>query len=312
LIPYHPIIQHLPAITTYHVDVLRLDLIDAEVSGNKWFKLKRNIEKALAGNFETIVTFGGAFSNHIAATSAACKKYKIRSVGIIRGEETLPLNPTLLAARENGMHLHFVKRDLYSQKWEDQFKEMIEATYGRHYLIPEGGNNREGVLGCTEILNDACDHDFIFCACGTATTYAGLLASSKPHQAVIGISVLKGKNTLPEEAEKLLKSIGSQKITVDGNEKLNEPLLMDSCITNRYCFKGYAGFDAEVVKFKYQFENAHQIPLDYVYNDKLVYAVFDLMEKKKFKPGARILMVHGGGLQGNNGFERRYQLKPTL
>jgi 1-aminocyclopropane-1-carboxylate deaminase len=293
--------------------MLRLDQLDKDVSGNKWFKLKYNLEQALKQSHTTVLTFGGAFSNHIAATAAACKKYKLKSVGIIRGEEDQKGNPTLKTAIENGMELHFVSREEYSKKSELQFKEDLLSKFGDHYLIPEGGNNAEGVLGCMEILKPDWKYDYIVCACGTGTTYAGIAASTAKDQIVLGIGTLKGENKLPVETEGLLRSIFTDKeIAVAGNAEINAEFIRTNCITNNYCFSGYAKFDKELVEFKNQFEKKFEIVLDYVYTNKLAYAVFDLVAKRKFRSGSKILMIHSGGLQGNAGFENRYHLIPNL
>lgn len=313
MITYDPIIQKLNSgLFTEHnlsVDVLRLDLIHPEISGNKWFKLKRNLQKAKAENFKTIITFGGAFSNHIAATAAACKLEGFYSVGIIRGEETENLNPTLLKAKENGMLLRFVDRETYSKKTEEPFKNELTKIFGEHYLIPEGGNNEEGILGCTEILKPEWDHDIIFCACGTAATYAGIIAGSRSDQIVVGISVLKGENTLVKDAlEQLHFVFPSKNFSLSGNEALNKNIISESCITNNYCFNGYAKLDKQLIAFKNQFEKEFTIPLDFIYTNKLFYAVFDFIKQNKIKPNSKILIIHCGGLQGNKGFEDRYQL----
>ena len=313
MIRYDPIIQKLNSgLFTEHnlsVEVLRLDLIHPEISGNKWFKLKRNLQKAKAENFKTIITFGGAFSNHIAATAAACKLEGFNSVGIIRGEESEILNPTLLKAKENGMLLHFVDRETYSKKTDEQFKNELTKIFGEHYLIPEGGNNEEGILGCTEILKPERDHDIIFCACGTAATYAGILAGSRSDQVVVGISLLKGENTLVKDAlDQLHFVFPSKNFSLSGNEALNKNIISESCITNNYCFNGYAKLDKQLIAFKHQFEKEFTIPLDYIYTNKLFYAVFDLIKQNKIKPNSKILIIHCGGLQGNKGFEDRYQL----
>lgn len=291
--------------------MLRLDLIDPEISGNKWFKLQHNLNKAIAGNFDTIITFGGAFSNHIAATAAACKRYQLKAIAIIRGEEQLPLNTTLAKARENGMQLHFVSRQLYSQKTSEAFNAYLLNNFGRHYLIPEGGNNAAGIIGCKDIVKQQWDYDYILCACGTGTTFAGLVAAAKPGQTVIGISVLKGENKLPQETADMLRVAG---ITIDlqqsisGNEALEQPFINRHCIINTYCFSGYAKCDKQLLDFKNNFEAAHNLPLDHVYTAKLFYAVTDLLKQQKLKPGSGILVVHSGGLQGNKGFEERYAL----
>ncbi len=288
------------------MEVLRLDLLHPEVSGNKWFKLKLNLEKARAKKIKTVITFGGAFSNHIAATAAACRIAGLNAVGIIRGEETAELNSTLNKAKSNGMKLHFADRITYSQKENQAFKNFLNDTFGPHLLIPEGGNNKEGVLGCTEILKPDWNYNHVLCACGTGTTYAGIVGSSAPSMVVTGINVLKGKNDLPAQSENMISRVFNKDIKIAGNSELENSTLENSCITNNYCFKGYAKFDTSLIEFKNRFESLHQIPLDHVYTSKLFYALFDLAGKKKFSPDSRILVIHSGGLQGNEGFESRF------
>ncbi|MDO9000824.1 MAG: pyridoxal-phosphate dependent enzyme [Bacteroidota bacterium] len=316
-INYNPIIQKLSSSLFEEqnllVDVLRLDLIHPEISGNKWFKLKLNLEKAKALNFKTVITFGGAFSNHIAATASACKLEGINCIGIIRGEESQNLNSTLLKAKQDGMLLHFVDRGTYSKKTEVSFANYLLKTFGDYYLIPEGGNNDEGVLGCAEILKTEWDYDFIFIACGTAATYAGVLASAKTNQTVVGINVLKGENLLVNDALNKLQSIfTTKKFVINGNEELEKLQIENSCITNNYCFNGYANLTNELIEFKNKFEKEFNIPLDYIYTNKLFYAVFDIINKNKIRPNSKVLIIHSGGLQGNKGFEERYHLMPTL
>lgn len=312
MIVHDPIIEPVLLQAGYQTDVLRLDQLHPEISGNKWFKLKYNLEKAIAGHFDTIITFGGAFSNHIAATAAACKFYNVKSVAVIRGDEMQALNATLTRAKDNGMELYFVSREIYSQKNNAEFKQHLQEKFGNHYLIPEGGNNTEGVLGCSEILKPEWEYDYVFCACGTATTFAGLVASAKPGQKIIGISVLKGENKLPNDAAEIIQSVLKNDVIILGNEALNDLHLNNHSIINNYCFSGYAKFDKHLVDFKIEFEAKHKFPLDHVYTAKLFYAVTDLLKLKKIKAGSKLLIIHSGGLQGNAGFEERYHLMPTL
>jgi len=313
LIFYEPIIQNLKCDSFYEIDVLRLDLIHKEISGNKWFKLKRNLAKARIENHDTVITFGGAFSNHIAATASACKQYGLNSVGIVRGEEKDSSNFTLSEAEKNGMRLEFVSRELYREKNNESFQKHLQEKFGRHYLIPEGGNNEEGVLGCTEIIRPDWNYDYIFCACGTATTYAGIVAGKKESQKIIGISVLKGENKLPEEAEIILSAISKNEIIgIGGNEVLEKEFVDEDCILNTYAFKGYAKMDLELIDFKNEFEAQYKIPLDHIYTTKLFYGVFDLISNNKLRSRSKILAIHSGGLQGNKGFEDLYQLTPNL
>lgn len=312
MLHYQPIIQNITINNNYDVDVLRLDLIHSEISGNKWFKLKRNVTKALEQNHTTIITFGGAYSNHIAATAAYCKNIGIKCIGIIRGEASSINNSTLTFAKQQGMELHFVSRELYLQKNDSEMNDYLLTRFGKHYLIPEGGNNVEGVLGCKDILTQMSNntYDYILCNCGTGATYAGLLLASNKSQIIIGINVLKGENTIPQEVLHQLKNVvPNNNLIIEGNEALNSANINTHCITNNYSFSGYAGFDEKLIAFKKQFEQQFLIPLDYIYTNKLFYATFDLMSQHKFKQHAKVLVVHSGGLQGNIGFENRYQSK---
>ena len=311
MITYQPILQKLNAkLFDEHqlsVEVLRLDLLDPEISGNKWFKLKHNLQTAKDNNFKTILTFGGAFSNHIAATATACQLSGLKAIAVIRGEERDVLNPTLLKAKQNGMHLHFVDRENYSKKDSPEFKNHLHGLFGEFYLIPEGGNNRYGVIGCSEILSPDWQHDYIFCAVGTGTTFAGILLSAQPTQKVMGISVLKGENQLPAQVQKQLDSVAKNNhLIIGGNEQIQANVITKSCITNLFAFKGYARYDPFLVAFKNEFEAQHQIPLDHVYTNKLFYGVFELIKQSKIKAGSKCLIIHSGGLQGNTGFEARF------
>jgi 1-aminocyclopropane-1-carboxylate deaminase len=311
LIHYTPIIQNLKNEHSHQLDILRLDLIDSEISGNKWFKLKKNLEKAIFESKKLIITHGGAFSNHIAATAAACKKYNLKCVGVIRGDETDELNSTLSLAKENGMMLYFVNRETYAKKNTEEFKKHLQEKFGEYYLIPEGGNNEEGVKGCFEIVKREWDYDYVVCACGTATTYAGILASKKENQIIIGISVLKGENKLPSETQALLQKITLNKTSIiSNNQALQKETLEENCILNSYSFNGYAKFNQQLVDFKNNFENTYGIILDHIYTTKLLFGIYDLINQKKLRPNTSILVIHSGGLQGNDAFDQRYHLSP--
>lgn len=288
--------------------MLRLDLIDPEISGNKWFKLKYNLEQARLQGINTILTFGGAFSNHIAATAATCKRFGLQSVGVIRGEEST--NPTLIEAKKNGMKLHFVSREQYTRKEEVDFQAQLQMRFGDCLIIPEGGSNSEGMKGCMEILPPNLDYDYIFCACGTGATYSGLFRAKASKSKLIGISVLKGENKMPQEVERLLHSFGTgTAVKIYGNEVLQKEIIQEDCILNSYAFKGYARYEAQLVDLKKEFESIYKIPLDYVYTNKLMFGVFDLVKQKKLPSGSKLLIIHSGGLQGNKGFEELYDLR---
>ena len=282
---YEPHIQKLNSVLfdqkKVSVSVLRLDLIHPEVGGNKWFKLKYNLAEAKKQNHETILTFGGAFSNHIHATAAACKLAGLKSIGVIKGEESSQSNSTLSFAKTNEMQLYFVSREDYKLKNDTSFINGLKEQFGNFYLIPEGGNNSLGVKGCEEILYGVPDFDIAFCACGTATTFEGLSRKLKPHQKLIGISVLKGNGEMTEQHPEIITD---------------------------YHFGGYAKHTQELLDFKKQFEKENDIPLDYVYTSKLFFAVHAVIAKDKIPANTKILIIHTGGLQGNSGYEKRMNL----
>lgn len=290
-----PVIQTI-SLQKRPVDVLRLDLIHPHYGGNKIFKLKYNIESARKEAKEGIVTFGGAHSNHIFATAAYCMEKKLKCAGIIRGEEMQ--TPTITAAREFGMELQFVSRTEYNRVKNSSLPELFPG----YFHVPEGGNNAEGVKGCSEILNGLdFTYDRIFCACGTAATFSGLSISAGQGTKVTGISVLKGQNSLIEEANKWMRAFN--KGTLPVAESLDY-----SSVLGQYHLGGYAAFSDELVSFKRWFERQCAVPLDHVYTAKLFYAVHDLIKNKKLE-GEKILVIHSGGLQGNAAFEKRYGLR---
>lgn len=284
MIDYTPIINQIEY-NGYQIGILRLDLIHPEISGNKWFKLKYNFEQAKKENKTTIITFGGAFSNHIAATAAACKLNGLNSIGIIRGEDTSTNNPTLSFAKEQGMELLFVNRTEYSQKNDNGYLQRLRYMYPEAYIFPEGGDNRLGQKGCEEILTEeTAKYSSIFCASGTGTTYKGIAKSLLPHQKLMIVNALKFEGITNEPQTEFL---------------------------NNYHFGGYAKHTQELLDFKLWFEKTYSIELDYVYTSKSFYAAFDLMKQNKLDKQKDILIIHCGGLQGNKGYEGRYNLNPN-
>lgn len=266
--------------------IKREDLIDPFVSGNKFRKLKYNISQALQRKETSLLTFGGAYSNHIAATAAAGKKYGLKTIGIIRGEElgldiekTLLTNETLKFAAGHGMQLHFISRDSYKTKENSEFILNLKNKFGDFYLLPEGGTNDLAVRGCEEILNqDDKEFDFICCAIGTGGTIAGIINSSNKSQEVVGFPALKG-NWLSSEIKKYTK-------------KSNWNL-----VTN-YHFGGYAKVNAELIHFINLFFEKYEIKLDPIYTGKMLFGIIEMIENSKFPQNSRILAVHTGGLQG--------------
>lgn len=269
--------------------IKRLDLVHPAISGNKFFKLKYNLEKAKSEGKNKILTFGGAFSNHIYATAKAAKAENVTSIGIIRGERTEPLNETLRHASELGMQLHFIDRNTYRNKTDPEFLADLQSKFGDFYLIPEGGTNEVAIIGTQEIL-DMDDQQFshICTSIGTGGTFAGLYSSLSQQQKLLGYSSLKGEFMLQEIAGLIekhqLNSRGSYEI-----------------FTN-YNFGGYAKYKQELIDFMWWFYENFEIILDPIYTGKMAFGIWDLIEKDYFPRDSKILMIHSGGLQGNVGF----------
>ena len=267
--------------------IKREDLLHPEVSGNKFRKLKYNIAEALASNASKVLTFGGAYSNHIAATAAACRIAGLEAIGVIRGEEIIEKyleNPTLRKAAKDGMSFDFVTRADYRRKEEQAFIEELKVKFGDFYLVPEGGTNRLAIQGTREILTAAdSDFDFVCTAVGTGGTIAGIIESAQPHQVVVGFPALKG--------EFLEKDIC--KFVTRDNWKL----------IHAYTFGGYGKFTKELLAFIQHFKQTTGILLDPVYTGKMLYGIIEEIKKGSFPAGAKILAIHTGGLQGwNNHF----------
>lgn len=270
------------------VDVLRLDLVHPVVSGNKIFKLKYYLEEATLQKKKTIITFGGAYSNHIIASAAACSMQGMRSVGIIRGEEPKKLSHTLAAARENGMELFFLGRKDYLNKILPQ--EILEKyEKDEIYIIPEGGFGPNGMKGAQDILAETktSSYTHIIAACGTGTMLAGLINAAAPGQHIIGVSVLKNNFSVEDDIRSLLQNPSSQfKLNFD------------------YSFGGYAKSNQQLFIFMNEFYRKHRIPSDFVYTGKLFFALEELLNNDYFPNHARILAIHSGGLQGNFSLEK--------
>ncbi|GAB4161220.1 MAG: pyridoxal-phosphate dependent enzyme [Winogradskyella sp.] len=268
-------------------------LIHPFISGNKYRKLKYNIQKAKELQKSTLLTFGGAYSNHISATAYAGKLYRFKTVGVIRGEELVnkvDSNPTLKFAEDCGMQFKFVDRETYRNKSEKDFIEKLKAEFGDFYLIPEGGTNQLAVKGCEEILKeDDNDFDFICCCVGTGGTISGLINSAKPHQKILGFPALKG-DFIREDIRKFAK-------------KDNWDLITD------YHFGGYGKIKPELITFINDFKKKYNIPLDPIYTGKMMFGIFDLMEKQFFPKDAKILAIHTGGLQGIEGMNIKLKQK---
>jgi 1-aminocyclopropane-1-carboxylate deaminase len=261
-------------------DVLRLDKIHPVISGNKWFKLKYHLDNFNAGNYNGIISFGGAWSNHIVATACACYLKKIKCTGIIRGERPEQLSNTLLEAANYEMDLKFISRETYAQKDSHEFLESIKKEFPGYYIIPEGGAGKEGEKGAGEILQYAAEKNYthIACAVGTGTMFNGIRAAASPNQNILGITALKGWKV--------------------ENETNNTEMFL------KYHFGGFAKYNLTLINFMNDFFRLTNIPTDFVYTGKLAFALFDLIKKDHFLPGNRILMIHSGGLQGNTSLQK--------
>ena len=297
---YKSIIQpiDLSKITSQNIQlsILREDLIHSEISGNKYRKLKYNFLEAEKLGFNKIITFGGAFSNHIAATAAAGKEYGFETIGIIRGEELankIEENATLRFAKNCGMQLYFISREEYRKKEENSFIESLNNKFQNSYVVPEGGTNSLAIRGCKEILHENCtEYDFITTAIGTSGTIAGLMESAKPHQQILGFPILKG-DFIQNDIENLTKK-------------------RNFIIFNEYHFGGYGKISEELINFVNYFKQTNQIQLDPIYTGKMVFGIFELIKNHYFSEYSKILMVHTGGLQGIEGMNQQLKKKNKI
>jgi len=265
--------------------IKREDLIHSHLSGNKWRKLEFNIQEMKKGQKKGILTFGGAYSNHIYATAAAGQLFDFPTIGIIRGEETLPLNSRLSFGTEAGMHLEYVDRTTYRDK--EKLAKIYQARFPEYYFLPEGGTNIHAIPGCARTVAEIKEQlpqmpDYICLACGTGGTFAGVIAGLNGESRGLGFSVLKG----------------------DFHQRDIRQLLSDANITNPknwsintdYHFGGYARRSVELDEFIISFQKNYGIPLEWIYTGKLLYGIFDLIEKGFFPKGSSLVVIHTGGL----------------
>jgi 1-aminocyclopropane-1-carboxylate deaminase len=274
----------------------REDLIHPFVSGNKFRKLKYNLLQAKTENQSTLLTFGGAYSNHIAAVAYAGKEKGFQTIGIIRGDELgdkIESNPTLKFAQECGMQFEFVSREDYRLKTDSAFLEQLENKFGSFYLIPEGGTNAFAIKGCEEILTQEDGiFDYVACAIGTGGTISGIINSAFRYQKILGFPALKA-DFLQDEIRNFVQNENWELIT-------------------EYHFGGYAKVNDELIAFINWFFEQTQIPLDPVYTGKMVFGVFDLINKNYFPENSKILLIHTGGLQGIHGMNLKLKQKGLL
>jgi len=266
----------------------REDTNHSIISGNKYRKLKYNLIEAQTQNKKTLLTFGGAYSNHLAAVAFAGKEFGINTIGVVRGEELfakVSQNDTLKFAQECGMRFKFVSREQYRDKTSAEFTNELKNEFGDFYLIPEGGTNDLAVKGCEEILTkEDKAFDFICCAVGTGGTISGLINASAEHQKILGFPALKG-DFLQNDISKFATKNNWKLITA-------------------YHFDGYAKINSELVEFINRFKLENNIQLDPIYTGKMMYGIFNLIENNYFSKNAKILAIHTGGLQGINGMNK--------
>jgi 1-aminocyclopropane-1-carboxylate deaminase len=267
-------------------EVLRLDKIHPDISGNKWFKLKYFLERAEQTNKHKLISFGGAYSNHLLALAAAARTNGLYSIGYVRGEEPANLSHTLLIAKDYGMELRFLSRQDYNQKKKSAALNSLEGNEPGALWIPEGGAGTDGIRGAEEILSDIPLNRFshICCAVGTGTTLAGLINSTETHQKKIGVSVLKGTR----EFEPLNNSWITNQTDLENVQMIH---------TDH--FGGYAKYNQILIDFMNTTYTGSGIPTDFVYTGKLFYSISRMAAEKAFPAGSRILILHTGGLQGN-------------
>mgnify|MGYP003637584767 CR=1 FL=1 len=287
--------QKIELLKEYNVElyIKREDKIHPSISGNKYRKLKYNLQEAQKFGHDTLLTFGGAYSNHIAAVASAGKEFGFKTIGIIRGEELedkIVENPTLQFAKSKGMKFKFISRNAYRGKESEVFLNNLKKEFEDFYLVPEGGTNQLAVKGCEEILNEAdTTFDYICCAVGTGGTISGIINASKAHQEILGFPALKGD---------FLSTNISKFVSKDNWELITD-----------YHFGGYAKVNSELIDFINQFKKEHNIPLDPVYTGKLMFGVIKMIEENYFKQKTKILVIHTGGLQGISGMNKRLKEK---
>ena len=276
--------------------IKRDDLTHPLVQGNKWRKLKYNLSEFKKSQKKYLLTFGGAYSNHLYATAAAGQLFEIPTIGIIRGEKTMPLNSTLAFAEGAGMQLHFVDRKTYRLK--EKLLSTLNIPLKDCYVLPEGGTNQLAIKGCEELGNEILDQmelppDFVLVGCGTGGTVAGLISSIPLPTKVIGFSALKG-DFISKDVQNLLQQFSPQ---------INHS---SYSIQTGYHFGGYAKHTPVLLGFINEFKQKHNIQLEPIYTGKMFYGIFDLIEKDFFPEGSKIVAIHTGGLQGLDGFRERF------
>jgi len=287
-------IQHIDSLflkkKNIYLGVKRDDLLHPLISGNKWRKLKYNLTHMRKLNKTELLTFGGAFSNHVHACAAAGKEFNIKTHAIIRGPELDDNNPTIQFAKQCGMQLHVVNRIEYRLRQDEQYLTKLQARFPNAFILPEGGTNEHALLGCKELVHTLPEHDYLVCPTGSGGTLAGLIEGSEQSTQVLGIAVLKQAQYLIDDIKKLSNKAKNQN---------NWQLLTD------HHDGGYGKFSSALWTFCQNMKHTYNLPLEPIYSGKMMYALWQLIEQDYFTPGSKIIAVHTGGLQGLNGLKYR-------
>lgn len=271
-----------------HLYLKRDDLIHPEIPGNKWRKLKYNLIAAREQGYRTVLTYGGAYSNHIQATAAAGYQFGFSTIGVIRGEEHSPLNHSLTYAVSRGMRLSYMDRVTYRQKDHPEIIAALRREFGDFYLIPEGGSNALGVQGCIEITHEIDrPFDLICCSCGTGSTLAGIAASLRDGQQALGFAALKGGQFLANKVEAL------QRETFGRNSN-------NWMIEYDFHFGGYAKARPELHSFVDDFKGRHNIHLDWIYEAKMMYGLFALAQQRRIEDSVVVAVIAGSAKESSS------------
>ncbi|MEM6982226.1 MAG: pyridoxal-phosphate dependent enzyme [Pseudomonadota bacterium] len=270
--------------------IKRDDLLHPLISGNKWRKLKYNLVRMQQLGKSELLTFGGAFSNHIHACAAAGKEFNLTTHAIVRGPQLDLNNPTLKFAQQRGMQLHAVNRIEYKQRHDEAYLAALQARFPNAYILPEGGTNSFAIEGCKELAQSLPEHDYLICPTGSGGTLAGLIEGSSNKINLLGIAVLKQADYLRDEIRALSPKAKSQN---------NWQLL------TQFHGGGYGRFTAELWQFCQHMQHQHQLPLEPIYSGKMMYALWQLINNDYFAPNSKIIAIHTGGLQGLEGLKYR-------
>lgn len=284
----------LPGVSnSVNVFMKRIDLVHPVISGNKWYKMKYNIIEMKNLGLNTLLTFGGAYSNHIHAAAHAGKIFGFKTIGLIRGEEHFPLNFTLQAAVDDGMELHYVDRATFRKRETEGFLNSIRERFGNIYVLPVGGTNKIALKGCKEIVEQIeMNYDYICSASGSGGTFAGIVAGLNGVKKGIAFPALRGGEFLEEVVSDLVSEYTGKTFS---NWQINTD----------YHFGGFAKLTKELVDFTRQFNEMNGLELDYIYTNKMMFGIADLIKKGFFKSGETIVAIHSGGLQGNLGMKEK-------